>query len=940
MIRWAFLFVFCVASAFLVLENDTVFGQESERPYLLADLSYEVYPTFSRIIIASDKKIDYVSYELQDPYRVVIDLIGVSFCELEERVDFDQGLVSSVDVIETPYVQRPEGIDEFFYAADYIIITPQSKTPYTVSTAEGGKILVVDIGREQLPQIKVSKVRPLVEPSEEALPKEEELEAPQELFGSPEPKELASLAAAEELPAITEKPAAIEETILDYLSYEVLDDASLVIIASSQEVDFKVSKRHTPRFGIVLKPKKVIFTEIEQEIRLKRGLVRSMHIIRDRTIKTPPTLDEDFYPIRYIVIEPIDKLPFDFYSSEDSAVSIVEVFPPKPEKVIKAPRKEPKPEKVIKAPRKELKVEEVIVEEPELEEVVPEEYEAEEIIVEEPEPEPEVEEAIVEEPEPEPEPEVEPEVEEAIVEEPEPEVEEVIIEEAVEEQEEERPITRKEILKELKESLKREELLRKEKVSKEKFIDHEKAIREASQIAERFSREAIKDLITEGEGILGLKQAQAVSIENSPAAKTVKEEVALARIKVREAFRALFPQVKVRGSHTTGDVLEVDFIEEVYGVQGEQPIYQGGRLYNTYKQAKVDLRLTQIRLQKIETDLDLKVAEAYYSTVTAVLNVKLQQELLKETERILKLAEERHRIELSTKLEILNVMSQYNQIQFQLASAERDLALSRFKLQQAMNLDISEDKIDLDQLDTSLQFKAMDVDLDKCLELAFNNQPDILVNKLLVESKRYGEKIARGKDNFKVDLTGFIGKSGSHYETESRELEKDWNIGVKVSKPFWGNTASYAFSKEETSRKVGQTDRTGSTVNSGEFSILDGMSIASDIREARINRQKAANELIDTRRSIALEVKEAYYSYLEAVIQAKNSLEKLKFQEEGVKVARAQSELNEALQSQLLEATVKLTDERAIHIKALSDYNLSLSKLNKAVGIKDYFKIE
>jgi len=185
-----------------------------------------------------------------------------------------------------------------------------------------------------------------------------------------------------------------------------------------------------------------------------------------------------------------------------------------------------------------------------------------------------------------------------------------------------------------------------------------------------------------------------------------------------------------------------------------------------------------------------------------------------------------------------------------------------------------------------------------------------------------------------------VGRSGSYYETEDLKMHRDWNVGVKVSKPFWGNTASYSFTKEETKKKVGLTDRQGTEVQSGEIGILDAMSVASEVREAEIKRHKSENELIEASRQVNLEVKEAYYNYQEAVIQVKNTLEKVRFQNEAVKTARAQARLNEAMQSQVLEAEIKLTDERSLYVKALSDYNFSLTKLNKAIGIADYFSLQ
>ncbi len=118
------------------------------------------------------------------------------------------------------------------------------------------------------------------------------------------------------------------------------------------------------------------------------------------------------------------------------------------------------------------------------------------------------------------------------------------------------------------------------------------------------------------------------------------------------------------------------------------------------------------------------------------------------------------------------------------------------------------------------------------------------------------------------------------------------------------------------------------------------MSVASEIKEAQIKKHKAENDLLESRRQVNLEVKEAYYNYQEAVIQVKNALEKVRYQKEAVKTAALQAKLNEALQSQQLEAEIKLADERSVYIKALSDYNFSLARLNKAIGVEDYFTLE
>ena len=517
-----------------------------------------------------------------------------------------------------------------------------------------------------------------------------------------------------------------------------------------------------------------------------------------------------------------------------------------------------------------------------------------------------------------------------------------------EEEEELKRIARKELLSMLKDEIRKESFLKEEKITRLKQEELERRKREAGQKVESIGQEVLRDLLIRGRGTLSMGQSQSIALENSPQVKTAREEVKLAMLKKRDAFRALFPNVKLKASHTAGDITQteqgepVGFKEDIYGIEFEHPLYQGGRLMNAYKQSKVNLDLSEARYKKIEHELHFKVSEAYHSIVTAIMNLRLQHQLLKEAEPILKQAERRHEAELSTNMEILNVQSRYNQIQFQIATAERDLALARFKLQQAMGLDIVDDDIDVSEVDIELPFRIIDINLYECLEAAADNHPDMLVNRFIVESSEYGEKIAKGKEGFRVDLTGFYGKADSYYNTEPKNLQDDWNIGVKVSKPFWFASPSYSFTKEKTSRKLGQTDRTGTTVSAGEISFLDkdAFAIGSEIEEARIAKQKAQNDLIDTRRQSALAVKESYYNYQEAVIQVKNSLEKVRFHEEAVKVARVQSELNEALQSQLLESLIQLVDEKSVYIKALSDYNLAIIKLNNAIGVRDYFKVD
>jgi outer membrane protein TolC len=849
--RWAFLSIIYLVISILLCLHDTVLAQSPETvsSYILSDLHHESYAKFSRLIFVSNNKTDFVVYELQDPYRIVIDLLGVSFCELQENIEYDEGLIESISIIETPYAQRPQGLDEYFYAVDYVIVTPRSDFPYTVSSSDNGKIIALDIGTDAPPALKASKISIFAKDAPEHLPPD--------------------TAASDKKEIITDyqdyDTAVTGEALIEDIHFEMVDESMLVIILSNKEIAYTVNRGYYPVFNIVVKPRGLIYTDMEEYVEFDSGYIQSLKIVRNNAVAVPETLDSYYYPVEYIVVVPAVGLPFDLYSNDDGTMSILEIYYPDTSK------------------------------------------EAQDIIYEA-----KKKDALAGAFEKQAEAELEKEI-------------------------------KQEFIRQLKEEIRKEDILKGERAAELRKEELQRRKLDASRKVESIGKEVLKDLIVKGKGLLNLSQAQLIALDNNPQAKTAKQEIKLAKLKKRDAFRALFPNMKIKASHTVGDIVDDQgFTEEVYGIEAEHPLYQGGRLMNAYRQSKVNVDLAEARYRKIAHDLHYKVAEAYYSTVTAVMNIRLQEALLKEAEPVFVLAERRHASGLSTKLEMLNVQSRYNQIQFQIATAERDLALARFKLQQAMGIDIADDSIDLSEVDTELPFSIIDINLYECLEASASNQPDIIVNKLIVESNEYGEKIAKGKEGIRIDLTGFYGKADSYYNTETKNLTADWNIGVKVSKPFWFASPSYSFTKEKTSRKVGQTDRTGSTANVGEISLLDrdALAIGSEIEEAKITKQRAENDLVDVRRQAALSVKEAYYNYQESVIQVKNSLEKVRFHAEAVKTARVQAELNEALQSQLLESIIQLADEISVYVKALSDYNLAIIKINNAIGVSNYFKVD
>ena len=435
---------------------------------------------------------------------------------------------------------------------------------------------------------------------------------------------------------------------------------------------------------------------------------------------------------------------------------------------------------------------------------------------------------------------------------------------------------------------------------------------------------------------LGINDAVDIALENHMASKIAQEEIELSKLKIREARRALYPAATVNYLETTGKTAGTtqDFANKEYKLKFEYPLYYGWRLKYAVEQAMSNLKASTSNYDKSLQDLRGEVESAYYAYMAGKMDLKIHEDLLEETNSIFTGAKKRLELGLITRVEFLQLESQMQQINYQVISSENELAMAKLALAQAVNIKDGEKAIEIIDKEPGKDLEPImvDVSLDECIDLAFKSRPDLKAKQYMLEFNDYERKIADSKNQLKVDLTGTYGKSGGAYESESLIMDNDWYLGLKVTKPLGGNTLSTAVTKDKTSQKFGQSTRTESMSKSVEFGLLDGLQHFSEEKSAEIGYKKAQDELEQVKDGILKEVKEAYMSYKKGLVQIMTNLNKIKYREEELKITKARAELNEASLSELAQAYMSFTDEKAYYIEALGALYQSLAKLNKATG--------
>ena len=212
-----------------------------------------------------------------------------------------------------------------------------------------------------------------------------------------------------------------------------------------------------------------------------------------------------------------------------------------------------------------------------------------------------------------------------------------------------------------------------------------------------------------------------------------------------------------------------------------------GVLTNTLRQARMNLGLSGIQYEKVREDFSFRIIEAYYDLMKTQMSRKIQKGLWEEGQEAKGQAEARYERGRSRLMEVLNVRTQMNQISVQLASAEQDLVLARYKFKELLSQQKGGFyKVPKVKYSEELQFEPIEINLNEVLKLSRRNNLDIQIADSQVKVSHYEQKIAKGKGGFRVDLTGFIGKAGSNFETEDLVLRDEHSIGIRVSRIFGG----------------------------------------------------------------------------------------------------------------------------------------------------------
>jgi len=404
---------------------------------------------------------------------------------------------------------------------------------------------------------------------------------------------------------------------------------------------------------------------------------------------------------------------------------------------------------------------------------------------------------------------------------------------------------------------------------------------------------------------LTLSESIDIALERSLTIDSAQEGIAVSELQEKGARTSFYPKVstsynymrfhdsptsKVLGTRTgTQDNYS-------WSMEATQPLYTGGKISGNYRMSKMGVEISRMIEKSLKQDIVLEVKEAYFGILKAerILTVARQAEEKLKAHR--DMARNYFEVGIIPKNDLLYSEVELANGQQDVVKAENGVALAKAKFNTILRRNI-DDKVDVEDI---LNYVPFHKEAGECLGVALENRYIIKQYDLIV--RQAGEAIAVAKSEFypSVSVAGNYSKYGDDPDLKGSKYkdQEEWYLMAVANWNIW---------------EWGKT-----RYNVG----------------AEVSRERQArNTLENIRDQITLEVKNAFLLLREAEKHIMVAKVAIRQAEENYRINEERFREQVATSTDVIDAQTLLTKTKSDYYNSLSEYNIAMARLERAMGV-------
>jgi len=396
---------------------------------------------------------------------------------------------------------------------------------------------------------------------------------------------------------------------------------------------------------------------------------------------------------------------------------------------------------------------------------------------------------------------------------------------------------------------------------------------------------------------------------NDPVFAAARASLLAAREKLPQGRSLLLPSISLSANSTFNDTSiqysgptfmpggNYRYNSHGFGVNLTQPLYRQQN-WLVYSEAELQVAQAEAQFRIAEQDLILRATQAYFDVLVAQDSVQLAKTQKAAIAELLEQAKRNFEVGSATITDTHEAQARYDLTGAQEIAAQNELEIRQRALQQLIDTMPEE----LRQLGSQFKLEApQPADMEKWVSDAQSNSLQLVIAQAGAEIAE--KEVARNR--------------GGHYPT----LDLVANYSSNDS-----SGGSFGVGSDNTAKSIGVQ------LN---LPLFQGGLVNSRWREAEANRERARQELENTRRTVALQTRQAYLGVVSGIAQVKALQQALTSSESVLEASKLGQEVGVRTNLDVLNAQQQLYATRRDLFQAQYNYLLSHLRLKAAAGSLD-----
>lgn len=400
---------------------------------------------------------------------------------------------------------------------------------------------------------------------------------------------------------------------------------------------------------------------------------------------------------------------------------------------------------------------------------------------------------------------------------------------------------------------------------------------------------------------LNLDDAMLRAFQTNPTVSIAQYELDSARASYNAARQGR--GISITASHTTrrsgaDDAVEVNGLltkgianNHANGLTASLPIFTGGKLNGTIKQAKANYQYNEVGVQRTYNEMRSTVTDGYFNMLQADNIQKLSAESVTRLEDHLKNVQAQYDVGVVAKVDVLRSQVELANAKQTLIQAENTYQVAEANMNKIVGLPMDTTL----KLDNLLVYNAYDKNMDDCLAYAAEHRPELMQAKYGVDAAKGALMVARSGHMPQVAASATQQWSDKNWPGDENG---NWAVGVNVS-----------------------------------MNVFDTGVTLSKIHGAEADLKKAEETYRNTVDSVNLDVRSNYLGLREAEKRISTTKLAVEQADEDYRIAQLRYMSGVGTNTDVLDAQVALTQAKTNYTKALYDYNTSKTALETSIGV-------